>query len=81
MQRFGRQQVNGSKTLLRSARNHFYTTLPCITEITNCETGSYLNVQKHIFHATLRKTTCEQVANTAEISTESVSYQSSINFR
>ena len=29
-----------------------------ITEITNCETGSYLNVQKAIFHATLRKTTC-----------------------
>ena len=29
-----------------------------ITEITNCETGSYLNVQKAIFRATLRKTTC-----------------------
>ena len=29
-----------------------------ITEIPNCETGSYLNVQKAIFHATLRKTTC-----------------------
>ena len=29
-----------------------------ITEITNCETGSYLNVQKAIFHETLRKTTC-----------------------
>ena len=29
-----------------------------ITEIINCETGSYLNVQKAIFHATLRKTTC-----------------------
>ena len=29
-----------------------------ITEIVNCETGSYLNVQKAIFHATLRKTTC-----------------------
>ena len=28
------------------------------TEIINCETGSYLNVQKAIFHATLRKTTC-----------------------
>ena len=28
------------------------------TEIVNCETGSYLNVQKAIFHATLRKTTC-----------------------
>ena len=29
-----------------------------ITEIINCETGSYLNVQKPIFHATLRQTTC-----------------------
>ena len=29
-----------------------------ITEINNCETGSYFNVQKAIFHATLRKTTC-----------------------
>ena len=29
-----------------------------ITEIINCETGTYLNVQKGIFHATLRKTTC-----------------------
>ena len=29
-----------------------------ITEILNCETGSNLNVQKAIFHATLRKTTC-----------------------
>ena len=29
-----------------------------ITEIINCETGSYLNVQKAIFHGTLRKTTC-----------------------
>ena len=29
-----------------------------ITEIINCEIGSYLNVQKAIFHATLRKTTC-----------------------
>ena len=29
-----------------------------MTEITNCETGSYLIVQKAIFHATLRKTTC-----------------------
>ena len=28
-----------------------------ITEINNCETGSYLNVQKAIFHATLRQTT------------------------
>ena len=29
-----------------------------ITEIINCETGSYLNVQKDIFHATLRQITC-----------------------
>ena len=29
-----------------------------IMEIVNCETGSYLNLQKTIFHATLRKTTC-----------------------
>ena len=29
-----------------------------ITEIINCEADSYLNVQKAIFHATLRKTTC-----------------------
>ena len=29
-----------------------------ITEISNCETGRYLNVQKAIFHPTLRQTTC-----------------------
>ena len=29
-----------------------------ITEVINCETGSYLNVQNAIFHATLPKTTC-----------------------
>ena len=29
-----------------------------ITEITMCETGSYLNVQKAIFHATLQQITC-----------------------
>ena len=29
-----------------------------ITEIINCETGSYLNVQKAIFHATPRQKTC-----------------------
>ena len=28
-----------------------------ITEVFNCETGSYLNVQKAIFHATLRQIT------------------------
>ena len=32
-----------------------------ITEIVNFETGSYLNVQKAIFHATLRQTTCYRV--------------------
>ena len=29
-----------------------------ITEIINCETGSYLNVQKAIFYATLWQITC-----------------------
>ena len=29
-----------------------------ITEIINCETGSYLNVQNAIFHAMLPKRTC-----------------------
>ena len=29
-----------------------------ITEIINCETGSYLNVQKAIFHATVPQKTC-----------------------
>ena len=29
-----------------------------ITEIIDCETGSYLNLQKRIFHPTLRQTTC-----------------------
>ena len=138
MQRFGRQHVNMSQKLLRSARNHFRTSLPLIwerrsrkimvqvryehlgqfvktltadckysrsnrenlwqqvpmkisrklksfflffiafpkstlnleyferkdqsqslsfTEIINCETDSYLNVQKAIFHGTLRKET------------------------
>ena len=50
-----------------------------ITEIIKWETGSYLNVQKAIFHATLRQTTCYRVPNTAEITTKPVSYQSSIN--
>ena len=30
MQRFGTEHVNGSQTLLRSARNHFHTTIPLI---------------------------------------------------
>ena len=29
-----------------------------ITELINCKTGSYLNVQKVMFHATLRQITC-----------------------
>ena len=29
-----------------------------ISEVINCESGSYLNVQKAIFHATLRQITC-----------------------
>ena len=29
-----------------------------ITKIINCKTRSYLNVQKAMFHATLRQTTC-----------------------
>ena len=29
-----------------------------ITEIINCETGSYLNDQKAMFHETLRQITC-----------------------
>ena len=29
-----------------------------ITEIINCERGSYVNVQKAIFHANLGQTTC-----------------------
>ena len=32
MQRFGRQDVDGSQKVLRSARNQFYTTLPLISE-------------------------------------------------
>ena len=50
-----------------------------ITEIFNCETGSYLNVQKAIFHAMPRQITCYRIPNTAEISTEQVSYHSYIN--
>ena len=29
-----------------------------ITQIIKCQTDSYLNIQKVIFHATLRQTTC-----------------------
>ena len=52
-----------------------------ITEIINCETGSYLNVQKAIFHATPRQIKCYRIANTAEISKEPASYHLSINWR
>ena len=33
MQRFDSEHDNGSQTLLRSARNNFYTTIPLIWEI------------------------------------------------
>ena len=52
-----------------------------ITEIIKCETGSYLNVQKAIFHAKLRQATYYRFPNTAEISIEQVSYHSSNNLR
>ena len=52
-----------------------------ITEIGNCQTGSYLNVQKAIFHTTLRQTTCYRGQNTTVISTEPLSYHSPINLR
>ena len=52
-----------------------------ITEISNCQTGSYLKVQKAIFHTTPRQTTCYRVQNTTGISTEPVSYHSPINLR
>ena len=32
MQRFGRQHVSGSQTLLKSARNQFHSTLPLIRD-------------------------------------------------
>ena len=51
-----------------------------ITEIIDCETGSYLNIQKAIFHAALQKKTCYAVPDTAEISTEPISYHSSNDF-
>ena len=71
---------------LRSTLNFEYFEKKChsqslsITEIINCQTGSNLNVQKAIFHATLRQI-CLRVPNTAEISTEPDSYHSSINLR
>ena len=50
-----------------------------ITEIINCETGSYLNVQMSMFHATLRQITCYRIPNTADISKKPVSCHSSFN--
>ena len=35
MQRFDSEHDNGSQTLLRSARNNFYTTIPLIRERTS----------------------------------------------
>ena len=49
-----------------------------ITEITNCETGGSLNVQKAIFHATLRQITCKRVPSIVEISMKLDSYHSAI---
>ena len=37
-------------------KNQFHSL--SITEIISCETGRYLNLQKAIFHATLRQTSC-----------------------
>ena len=50
-----------------------------ITEIHKCETGSYLNVQKAIFHATPRHIICSRIPNTAEIIPEPASYHPPIN--
>ena len=35
MQRFGSEHVNASQTLLRSARNHFHTTIELTWDTTN----------------------------------------------
>ena len=37
MQRFGSQHGNGYQTVLRSARNHFYTTIPLVCGRTSRE--------------------------------------------
>ena len=50
-----------------------------ITEIFNCGKGSYLNVQKAIFHTTFRHSTCQRVLKTAGKSMEKASYHSSIS--
>ena len=38
--------------------NKYQSQRLAITEIIDCETGSYFNVQKAIFHAALQKKTC-----------------------
>ena len=66
-------------TLLKSMLNFEYLEQKdqsqslSFTENINCENGSYLNVQKAIFHATLPQITCERVQNTPEIGTEHAS--------
>ena len=50
-----------------------------IIKIINCETGSYLNVQKAIFNSTPQQITCYRIPNTAEISTKPLSYNSCFN--
>ena len=52
-----------------------------ITEIIDYETGSYWNVQKAIFHATLRESRCQRLPNTAQICREPLLYCYSINLR
>ena len=53
-----------SIAFLKSTLNFLYfqrkdqSQILSITEIINCETGSYLNVQKTIIHATFLQTTC-----------------------
>ena len=49
--------LNSTLNLMYFERNDQSQSLT-ITEIINCERGSYLNVQKAIFHAKLRQTTC-----------------------
>ena len=71
MQRFGRQQSRKLKTFTRSFFAFLKSRLNLeyfekkdqshslsINEIIHCETCSYLNGQKAIFHATLRKIIC-----------------------
>ena len=59
MQRFGRQRVNGSQTLLRSAQNHFHTTIPLILGrtsrkrlvlVTSEVLGQFLNTMTAVYN-------------------------------